>query len=726
MNLTLLPTDLKFTDKGTDKSQPTLHNTVIDNHSSQFGQLLDAETASIQKSTTQVDKNSLKEEKFPSDNTTESGWSQLATVTEKAVSDNNVVKDKPHVETVLQENNAKFAASNNEDLLPTKALSAALPNQLAGLLNSHTNSTVLPENSHELMDNAPLENSLLQNSSPEIVVLNNNDLSPTESISTKTPIQQAGLPGSHTSSTIPPENSHELRDNGSLENSLLQNSLPELAVLNNEDPLSIEALNAAMPIQLAGLLNRHVSPTVFSENSPELMGDAFLKNSLLESSLLESSAPEFAALNNEELLPAEALRTKTPTQPAELLNPHTNSVVLSENPHKLVGNASLENSLLQNSSSEFAILNNEDRSLAKTFSTAIPTQLTGLFTPHTNSAVLSENAHEVMDSESLENLLLGNEGLDNANSTTSILLDNSTKNGKLTHPNLTEQFSKTGEQDKNIQLSAKQEIPLNNKTENPVNFQAELVPPPTQPKLDINNLATNNKTEFRNVIPEDAVSANSKAPNLPQMAVQTAPALTTSMAETTSVDLPTVLATPSLFSAGQHPTTGQFQLNNSTTTPLLSAHLGSEEWQQQLNQHVLFFNRNGLQQAELRLHPQELGALHIHMSVEDNQAQLHFVSAHQNVRAALEAALPGLRHALAESGIQLAQSSVNSDTQGSGQQEYFADNHANNSNSNSKSHAETQESGLTAARGITPSHASTIKVTPQQMTSVRGGIDTFA
>ncbi|WP_338885257.1 flagellar hook-length control protein FliK [Xenorhabdus sp. TH1] len=713
MNLTLLPTDLKFTDKGTDKSQPTLHNTVIDNHSSQFGQLLDAETASIQKSTTQVDKNSLKEEKFTTDNTTESGWSQLVTVTEKAVSDNNVVKDKPHVETVLQENNAKFAALNNEESLPTKTLSAAVPNPLAGLLNSHTNSTVLPENSHELMDNTPLENSLLQNSSPEIVVLNNNDLSPTESISTKTPIQQAGLPGSHTNSAVPPENSHELRDNGSLEN-----SLPELAASNNEDPLSIEALNAAMPIQLAGLLNRHVSPTVFSENSPELMGDAFLKNSLLE-----SSAPEFAALNNEELLPAEALRTKTAIQPAELFNPHTNSVVLSENPYKLMGNASLENSLLQNSS-EFAILNNGDHSQAKTSSTAIPTQLTGLFTAHTNSAVLSENAHEVMDSESLENLLLSNEGRDNANNTTSILLDNSTKNGKLTHPNLTEQFSKAGEQDKNIQLSAKQEIPLNNKTENPVNFQAELVPLPTQPKLDINNLATNNKTEFRNVIPEDAVSANSKAPNLPQMAVQTAPALTTSMAETTSVDLPTVLATPSLFSAGQQ--TGQFQLNNSTTTPLLSAHLGSEEWQQQLNQHVLFFNRNGLQQAELRLHPQELGALHIHMSVEDNQAQLHFVSAHQHVRAALEAALPGLRHALAESGIQLAQSSVNSDTQGSGQQEYFADNHANNSNSNSKSHAETQESGLAAARGITPSHASTIQVTPQQMTSVRGGIDTFA
>ena len=70
------------------------------------------------------------------------------------------------------------------------------------------------------------------------------------------------------------------------------------------------------------------------------------------------------------------------------------------------------------------------------------------------------------------------------------------------------------------------------------------------------------------------------------------------------------------------------------------------------------FHRNGQQSAELRLHPQELGALQITLKLDDQQAQLHIASAHGQVRAAVEAAMPQLRHALAESGINLGQSSV--------------------------------------------------------------------
>lgn len=103
-------------------------------------------------------------------------------------------------------------------------------------------------------------------------------------------------------------------------------------------------------------------------------------------------------------------------------------------------------------------------------------------------------------------------------------------------------------------------------------------------------------------------------------------------------------------------------------TPQLNAQLGSPEWQQALNQQVLMFHRNGQQSAELRLHPQELGALQITLKLDDNQAQLHIASAHGQVRAAVEAAMPQLRHALAESGINLGQSSVGSESMPQGQQ----------------------------------------------------------
>ncbi|MCE9903404.1 flagellar hook-length control protein FliK [Hafnia paralvei] len=98
-------------------------------------------------------------------------------------------------------------------------------------------------------------------------------------------------------------------------------------------------------------------------------------------------------------------------------------------------------------------------------------------------------------------------------------------------------------------------------------------------------------------------------------------------------------------------------------TPVLNAQLGSSEWQQALGQQIMMFNRNGQHSAELRLHPQDLGTLQISLRIDDNQAQLHMASGHSQVRAALEAALPQLRTALADSGIQLGQSSVGSDAQ---------------------------------------------------------------
>lgn len=108
--------------------------------------------------------------------------------------------------------------------------------------------------------------------------------------------------------------------------------------------------------------------------------------------------------------------------------------------------------------------------------------------------------------------------------------------------------------------------------------------------------------------------------------------------------------------------------------PVLSAPLGSHEWQQSLSQHVTLFTRQGQQSAELRLHPQDLGQVHISLKLDDNLAQLQMVSPHSHVRAALEAALPMLRTQLAESGIQLGQSNISSESfagqqQPSGQQQ---------------------------------------------------------
>jgi len=166
------------------------------------------------------------------------------------------------------------------------------------------------------------------------------------------------------------------------------------------------------------------------------------------------------------------------------------------------------------------------------------------------------------------------------------------------------------------------------------------------------------------------------------------------------------IATPTLSAAG-----GSASTTPAPAAALISAQLGSDEWQQAIGQQVVMFSRNGQQNAELRLHPADLGAVQISLQVDNNQAQIHLSSGHSQVRAALEAALPHLRTALAESGITLGQSSVGSDATpnwggGNGS--------ANNAASSQRAFTLTQ--GASTADGVTPA-----AVSPRSLS----GIDTF-
>ena len=131
--------------------------------------------------------------------------------------------------------------------------------------------------------------------------------------------------------------------------------------------------------------------------------------------------------------------------------------------------------------------------------------------------------------------------------------------------------------------------------------------------------------------------------------------------EVDSTPSPTVSGTPTASIAPVLNTANAAQ-PAMAAPPVVSAPLGSQEWQQSVSQHITLFTKQGQQSAELRLHPENLGQVQISLKLDDNQAQLQMVSAHGHVRAALEAAIPVLRTNLAESGIQLTQSSVSSES----------------------------------------------------------------
>ncbi|MDH6184134.1 flagellar hook-length control protein FliK [Polaromonas sp. CG_23.6] len=98
-------------------------------------------------------------------------------------------------------------------------------------------------------------------------------------------------------------------------------------------------------------------------------------------------------------------------------------------------------------------------------------------------------------------------------------------------------------------------------------------------------------------------------------------------------------------------------------TALLAPPVGSSEWTKALGQQVIYMGTADHQIAELQLNPPGLGPLKVTLSINDQQMQAMFVSAHSSVRAAVEAALPQLRAQLAESGISLGNTSVGAESQ---------------------------------------------------------------
>jgi flagellar hook-length control protein FliK len=90
--------------------------------------------------------------------------------------------------------------------------------------------------------------------------------------------------------------------------------------------------------------------------------------------------------------------------------------------------------------------------------------------------------------------------------------------------------------------------------------------------------------------------------------------------------------------------------------------LGAPGWSTALADQLVVFAGEKRQVAELRINPPHLGPVDITLIVSDDQASAVFASPHAVVRETIESALPRLREALAESGINLGQASVTADS----------------------------------------------------------------
>jgi flagellar hook-length control protein FliK len=81
---------------------------------------------------------------------------------------------------------------------------------------------------------------------------------------------------------------------------------------------------------------------------------------------------------------------------------------------------------------------------------------------------------------------------------------------------------------------------------------------------------------------------------------------------------------------------------------------------------VQLMAEGGLQHAELRLNPVELGPVRIELTVNAGAADISFAAAHATTREGLSQALPALREMLASQGLQLGHAGVGAGTGGQG------------------------------------------------------------
>jgi flagellar hook-length control protein FliK len=83
------------------------------------------------------------------------------------------------------------------------------------------------------------------------------------------------------------------------------------------------------------------------------------------------------------------------------------------------------------------------------------------------------------------------------------------------------------------------------------------------------------------------------------------------------------------------------------------AELGSKDFAPALGAQLSVLVRNGIEHAQLKLNPAELGPIEVRISIDGPQAQVDFSAAQAHTRQALQEAVPALATALRESGLTL-------------------------------------------------------------------------
>lgn len=147
---------------------------------------------------------------------------------------------------------------------------------------------------------------------------------------------------------------------------------------------------------------------------------------------------------------------------------------------------------------------------------------------------------------------------------------------------------------------------------------------------------------------------------------------------------------------------------------------GDAAWPQSMASQLAFMQVHRQSAAELQLNPAELGGMHVKLEVDNGAVNASFVCQHQAVAELVQDAMPRLRDAMQQGGMQLAQTSVST---GDFSQQQNASQGASAQNQGSGS---GNGSGGRYGSGGSQDTTDTLAVAPRRVSTHEGAIDTFA
>ena len=151
----------------------------------------------------------------------------------------------------------------------------------------------------------------------------------------------------------------------------------------------------------------------------------------------------------------------------------------------------------------------------------------------------------------------------------------------------------------------------------------------------------------------------------------------------------------------------------------LGARVGTDAWADQVGQKIVYMVGSEEQTASLTLNPPDLGPLQVVLSVSNDQASVAFSANQEEVRQALEDALPRLREMMSQSGIALGNATVDAGMP-DGRQAQNQDGTARNGGGFGNGSRRGDGNNATVAE------TSSRPVTRTTMLGDRGMVDTFA